>query len=85
MAAGTPVVATAVSGTPELLRDGREGLLVPARDADALAAALVRLAEDADARAAMGAAGAARVPESFSLGAMLDAYEELLGRLCGEA
>jgi glycosyltransferase involved in cell wall biosynthesis len=84
MAAGTAVVATAVSGTPELLRDGREGLLVPARDAEALAAALVRLSEDADARAAMGASGAARVVESFSLEAMLDAYEQLLGRLSGE-
>ena len=43
MAAGVPVVATRVEGVPEALRDGADGLLVPAGDAAALAAALERL------------------------------------------
>ncbi len=43
LAAGTPVIATAVGGVPELVRDGENGLLVPAGDHDALAAAIRRL------------------------------------------
>lgn len=46
MAAGTPVVSTKVSGIPELVDDGREGLLVPEKDPAALAAALARLLDD---------------------------------------
>jgi glycosyltransferase involved in cell wall biosynthesis len=58
MAAGVPVVASRLSGIPELVRDGETGLLVPERDPDALAAAMERLARDP----ALGArlAGAAR-------------------------
>lgn len=43
MAAGVPVVATRVEGVPEAIRDGADGLMVPAGDAPALAAALERL------------------------------------------
>jgi glycosyltransferase involved in cell wall biosynthesis len=46
MAVGTPVVASAISGIPELVVDGVTGLLVPERDPRALARALVRLADD---------------------------------------
>jgi glycosyltransferase involved in cell wall biosynthesis len=46
MAAGTPVVSTLVSGIPELITDGKEGLLVPEKDPKALAAALARLLDD---------------------------------------
>lgn len=45
MLRGVPVVATAVGGLPELVADGRTGLLVPARDAEALADAVERLIE----------------------------------------
>jgi len=51
-----PVVATAVDGTPEAVRDGETGLLVPARDPEALAAALGRLLDDAELRGRMGEA-----------------------------
>lgn len=45
MAAGCPVIASAVGGSPELVDDGRTGLLFPTDDADALAAAMLRLAD----------------------------------------
>jgi glycosyltransferase involved in cell wall biosynthesis len=45
LAAGRPVVASAIGGVPELVADGETGLLVPARDAEALRGALERLAE----------------------------------------
>ena len=46
MAAGVPVVATAVGGTPDLLRDGALGTLVPPGDTSALATALLEALED---------------------------------------
>jgi teichuronic acid biosynthesis glycosyltransferase TuaC len=54
MNCGLPVVATAVDGTPEIVRDGETGLLVPPSDPSALADALGRLLDDDDLRAAMG-------------------------------
>ena len=57
MAAGKPVAATAVGGVADVVRDGETGLLVPPRDIEALAGAIVRLARDPAERARMGAAG----------------------------
>lgn len=56
MNCGLPVVATAVDGTPEAVRDGETGLLVPPRDPAALAEALGRLLDDAELRGRMGQA-----------------------------
>jgi glycosyltransferase involved in cell wall biosynthesis len=56
MNCGLPVVATAVDGTPEAVRDGETGLLVPPRDPAALADALGRLLDDADLRGRMAEA-----------------------------
>lgn len=56
MCLGRPVVASAVGGIPELVGHDRTGLLVPAGDADALAAALDQLAGSANLRARLGAA-----------------------------
>lgn len=67
MAQGKPVVASAVGGTPEVVADGETGLLVPAGDVDALAAALARLVGDPELAQRMGAAGRARVEREFSL------------------
>jgi glycosyltransferase involved in cell wall biosynthesis len=53
MMARTPVVATATGGTPELVRDGRTGLLVPPRAPRTLADAIVRITRDADLRGRM--------------------------------
>jgi len=60
MACGLPVVASNVGGLPEIVEDGRTGLLVPPGDVDALASALDRLLSEPALRAAMGEAGRAR-------------------------
>lgn len=56
MACGCPVIVSANAGCADFLRDGEDGLIVPAGDADALAAALLRLYEDAALRAAIAEA-----------------------------
>jgi glycosyltransferase involved in cell wall biosynthesis len=65
MAAGAPVVATGVSGIPELVEHERNGLLVEPDDAKALAAALVRLHEDRELAARLARAGRDTVRERF--------------------
>jgi glycosyltransferase involved in cell wall biosynthesis len=66
MAAGAPVVATDLGGLPELVRPGLDGLIVPAGDPGALAAALRTMLDDPRAAAEMGRAGQARMTASFS-------------------
>ncbi|HQT88246.1 MAG TPA: glycosyltransferase family 4 protein [Acidiphilium sp.] len=66
MASGLACVATNVTGCREAVLDGETGLLVPARDAPALAASLARLIGDADLRTRMGMAGRERVVSMFS-------------------
>src|SRR6185312_8858780 len=56
MACARPVVATRGGGIHELVSHGHTGLLVPKGDVAALATALLRLLDDADARARLGAA-----------------------------
>ncbi|MGY1624749.1 glycosyltransferase [Geodermatophilus sp. SYSU D00965] len=60
MAAGLPVVASAVGGIPEVVRDGGSGLLVPPGDVDALAAALDRVVADPRLRTRLAAGARAR-------------------------
>jgi glycosyltransferase involved in cell wall biosynthesis len=67
MASGTAIVATASGGTPEIVRHGIEGLLVPPRDPAALAHAIGVLAADTSLRARLGAAGVARVAAEFTI------------------
>jgi glycosyltransferase involved in cell wall biosynthesis/tRNA A-37 threonylcarbamoyl transferase component Bud32 len=78
MAAGRPVVASRLSGIPELVEPGHQGLLVPSGDADALAEAIARLLADGEEAARMGRAGVARVGELHDLAATTAA---LLARL----
>jgi glycosyltransferase involved in cell wall biosynthesis len=81
MARGTPVVATDVGGLPDIIDDGRTGLLVPRRDPDALASALGSLLGDRGRREAIAAAAQERLPE-FSIERIsarhAELYEELL-------
>jgi glycosyltransferase involved in cell wall biosynthesis len=81
--AGCCVVGAAHGGIPELLRDGRTGVLVAPRDPLALAAALAALAGAPQRRAKPGAAAAADVRARFSTRAMLDAIEGLYATLLG--
>jgi glycosyltransferase involved in cell wall biosynthesis len=65
MAAGVPVVATDVGGTPEAVADGETGVLVPPRDVDALAGAIDALLSDPERARRLGAAGRERARERF--------------------
>ncbi len=65
MAMGLPVVSTTVSGIPELVQDGRNGLLVPPDDAQALAAAVQRLLREPQLGVALGLCARATVCEQF--------------------
>jgi glycosyltransferase involved in cell wall biosynthesis len=82
MACGTAIVATDSGGTPEIVRDGREGLLVAPRDPAALARAVGTLVADASLRARLGTAGVARVAAEFTIeryvAATLAVYDEAL-------
>jgi glycosyltransferase involved in cell wall biosynthesis len=82
MAAGVPVVATRVGGTPEVIRDGEQGLLVPPSDPQALADAILAVLGDPALAARLGAEGRRRVREEFSFEAVVrrteDLYRELL-------
>jgi glycosyltransferase involved in cell wall biosynthesis len=71
MACGKPVVAARVGGVPEVVEDRVTGLLYPAGDVPALAAALIDVLKDASKRASMGAAGQRRVGDRFSRAEML--------------
>jgi glycosyltransferase involved in cell wall biosynthesis len=85
MAAGRPVVATAVDGAMDQVLPGETGLLVPPSDADALARALLDLAHNPRKAQEMGLKGRERVRRDFSLGRMTDAYIELYRRLLEDA
>jgi glycosyltransferase involved in cell wall biosynthesis len=81
MAAGLPVVATAVGGSPELVEDGITGLLVPPHDPAALAHALSRITEDHAFRARAGRIARTRAASfgwSGNARAHLDLYMALL-------
>jgi glycosyltransferase involved in cell wall biosynthesis len=71
MACGKPIVATATGGIPEVVVDGQTGILVPPRDHEAMASAIVKLLKGPELRQHMGAAGLARVRQKFSADRMV--------------
>jgi glycosyltransferase involved in cell wall biosynthesis len=85
MAAGVPVVATAVGGTPELVVDGETALLVRPRETAELTDALRALLDDEARRRAMGNAGRRRVEERFAeattTGRVLQIYDDIAARV----
>lgn len=78
MASELPVVASQISGIPELIDHGATGFLVPERDSKQLAAALTTLANDPALRRRMGAAGRLKVMEEFDLRRNAASLVELL-------
>lgn len=81
MAAGVPVVATAVGGTPELVQDGRTGFLVPPRRLTDLTDAVVKLLRDEKRRGQMARAGRSRVEHHFTVERMVGRVQGLYERL----
>lgn len=77
MALGRPVVATRVGGIPEMVEDGVTGLLVPAHDSQALAAAIVRLLTDHSLADVIGRAGHDLVHDRFCVELMVSAVEDI--------
>ena len=84
MAAARPVIATRVGGIPDLVEDERTGLLVPPRDADALAAAILRLLANPRLRADMGGKGLERLQRHFAVERMVASTDQLFRRLHSE-
>jgi glycosyltransferase involved in cell wall biosynthesis len=84
MAAGLPVIATAVGGTPEIIDSDRTGILVAAGDVASLVAAAGRLVHDRRAAEEMGERARVAVKERFSIAAMVHGtecvYEAVTGR-----
>lgn len=86
MAEGCPVVAAGAGGTPEVVNDAIDGLLVPFGDPPALAQALVRILQDRALATRFAARGRRRVAEEFNWSATSAATIDLLARLVrGEA
>jgi glycosyltransferase involved in cell wall biosynthesis len=77
LAVGTPVVATAVGGVPEVVRDGENGLLVPPGSPEALAAAMARLVGDHELREGLAARARASVAH-LSADRIYEQVEQLL-------
>jgi glycosyltransferase involved in cell wall biosynthesis len=83
LAVGTPVVSTAVGGVPEIVRDGENGLLVPAGDPVALAAALTRFVGDAALRERLALAAAPSVKQLGEERLLTRVEERLLAVVSG--
>jgi glycosyltransferase involved in cell wall biosynthesis len=80
-AAGVPVVATAVGGTPEVVSDGATGFLVPSGDPTALASRILDVCRDATLRERLGEAGREFMRQQFSFEGQALAYRKLFAAL----
>jgi glycosyltransferase involved in cell wall biosynthesis len=80
-AAGVAVVATASEGPGALITDGDNGLLVPVDDADALARAMIRLADDRELRARLAAAGRGAHEAEYSEARVVGLYRDFFARV----
>lgn len=85
MASFVPMVATRVSGLSEVVDHEHTGLLVPPDDADALAAAILRVLEDPALREKFASAARHKVEQDFNLGPQVGKLVDRYRGLCGEA
>lgn len=85
MAAGLPIVATGVGGTPELIEDGQSGWLFPPREVEQALARLSALVTDQALRARLGAGARERVTSAFGPEAMVARMETLYRSILGGA
>lgn len=83
MACARPIVASDVGGIPEVVQDHKTGLLVPPKDADLLAEAIVRLLQDRALASSLGDAGYARVQKRFTVEQMVEETLAVYERLAG--
>lgn len=88
MAAGLPVIVTPVGGVPEVVKDGINGLIVPAGDPAALAEAIWKVREDPAGAAGFGRAAAATIRDKYShrttARRIMEIYEQVLGPGAGK-
>ncbi len=84
LAAGVPVVATAVDGTPEVVRDGVSGFLVPVADVGAMARGVAAVLENPELRRRMAAAAPEGL-DQFDIDTMVSRQEELYQWLLGRS
>ncbi len=84
LAAGRPLVASRVGVVPEILTDGRDALLVPAGDSQALATAIRRLLREPDLRRSLGAAGRELVESRYSGARLAGRLAELYSTLVAD-
>jgi glycosyltransferase involved in cell wall biosynthesis len=80
MSWGLPVVATAVGGIPQVLKDGENGWMVRPGDVDALCRTLCLAIAESDASARMGRAARKTIEDSFSLSASIERLIAIYGR-----
>ncbi|HEX8999661.1 MAG TPA: glycosyltransferase, partial [Blastocatellia bacterium] len=85
MAMEIPCITTFITGIPELIRDGTDGLLVPPSDVEALAEAIGKLMDDAALRRDLGQQGRARVMDKYDLPRNCARLAEIFQRRLGGA
>ena len=83
MAMTIPCVTTWITGIPELIRNGEDGLLVAPSDAEGLAAAIARLMDDPELRCRLGEAGRDRVSDKYHLNRNIDRLAAIFRRRLG--
>ena len=84
MGSGTTVIASAIPGCTDLVEDGRTGILFECGDSAALAEAMQLVADDAELRHELAAAGKTLVNERYSASAMASNYTRLYTEICGD-
>jgi glycosyltransferase involved in cell wall biosynthesis len=77
MASGVPVISSNISGIPELVEDGKNGILTPEKDVGAIANAIKTLAQDDDLRRRFSVEGRKKVIEKFNINDVAKSFKDL--------